>query len=289
MRLWSRIDYDLLVITDESTCFRHPDSRAAVGCQRCDRPICSSCMKSASVGYHCPDCAKAGAQKVYRPGDLGSKPTLVYAIIGLCVLAYFGEISTGNGNWSAGSVYEKGVLFGPFVQDGEFWRILTSGFLHAGTFHLLLNMYALYIFGPAVVRAVGPLKAGLIYFGAMFAGSAAVLFFNWGTPTLGASGAVLGLAGGLAAILWARGIDIRQTNLMSIFIINLALPLIFPISFWGHFGGILGGFIVGWIVTFLPARFGTTERQGLVVGAVAVAGFAALALVGGSLALSPIL
>lgn len=293
------------MVADNAVCYRHPDRRAAVGCQRCDRPICSACMTPASVGFHCSECTKSGAQKVYRAGDLlSSKPTLVMAVLGLCVVAFLAQIVTGQGNWRTGAVTDEGLLFGPFVQihdedfpSGQLWRIVTSGFLHAGILHLGFNMFALYIFGPEVQRAVGTVKAVLIYLGGLFGGSAAVLLFNWDQPTLGASGAVLGLAGGLAGILWARGINITQTSLGGIFLINLILPLFSNISFWGHFGGIVGGFLVAMAMAQVarPARSVTYPGQAqggdrsVVVGGAVVVALAALAVVGAQLGLESFL
>lgn len=240
-------------------------------------------MTTASVGFHCPDCTRTGAQKVYRARDLQSKPTFVYAVIALCVLAFFGQVSSGSGNWQDGRVYFDGVLFGPFVQDGDYWRIVTTAFLHAGTFHLLLNMYALYIFAPIVQRIVGLTNTALIYAGGLFGGSAAVLLFDFNQATLGASGAVLGLAGGLAGVMVARGMDLRQTNLMGIFAINLLLPLVFPISFWGHFGGIAGGFAVGWVVSAITARDRRRSSQATAAAAGVVVALVVLAVVGAAI------
>lgn len=256
-------------------------------------------MVSASVGFHCPECTKSGAQKVLRPGDLVAKPTLVYAIIGLCVLAYMAQVATGNGDWSAGWVANDGFLSGRAVRAGEYWRIITSGFLHGGLFHLGVNMYALYAFGPAIQQAVGLARASLIYAGGLFGGSAAVLLFNWGQPTLGASGAVLGLAGGLTGIMWARGANITQTPLFRVMLFNLALPIFVPIiSFWGHFGGVAGGFAVGAAMATLdknrrssigPADVPSGPPPALLVGGVIVVALLALAVLGAQLGLDSIL
>lgn len=256
-------------------------------------------MTSASVGFHCPECTKSGAQKVFRPGDLVVKPTLVYAIIGLCVVAYLGQVGTGQGNWASGSVTDEGLLWGPLVREGEYWRIITSGFLHGGLFHLGVNMYALYAFGPAIQQAVGLARAGLIYAGGLFGGSAAVLLFNWGQPTLGASGAVLGLAGGLTGIMWARGANITQTPLFRVMLFNLALPIFVPIiSFWGHFGGVAGGFAVGAAMATIdknrrssigPADVPSGPPPAVLVGTAIVAALLALAVLGAQLGLDSIL
>jgi len=245
-------------------------------------------MNTAAVGFHCPECVRTGSQKVYRAKDLNSKPVVVFGLIALCVVVYGAQVVSGDGNWQGGEVYAQGVLYGPFVQDGEWWRIITGGFLHAGLIHLGFNMYALYIFGPALHRSIGGLKTGLVYMGGLFAGSAAVLLFNHPNPTLGASGAVLGLAGGLAAVLWARGIKLTQTSLGGLFLINLALPFFSNISFWGHFGGIAGGFVIGWLITFLPQRFGKTESAAIGAAALAILGFVGLAVFGANLALTPV-
>ncbi len=68
------------------TCYRHPDQFAGVICQRCDRPICPRCMHQASVGFHCPECAKKGRQQVYQGiGSLQTKPVLTQVLIGINV------------------------------------------------------------------------------------------------------------------------------------------------------------------------------------------------------------
>ncbi len=239
----------------EVMCYRHPDREFAVGCQRCDRPICVECMRSASVGHHCPDCAKTGSQKVIRGRDLQFRPVLTQVLLGLIAAVFVAQAVSGGSGFLSGAVYRDGVLFGPFVADGELWRIVTSGFLHASLWHIGFNAYALWLFGQTVERAVGSLRMGLIYAGGLFGGASAVLAFNFDQPTLGASGAVLGLAGGLAGIVMARGGDIRQTNLGGIFLMNLALPILFPgISFWGHAGGIAGGFAVGYLLASMQNR-----------------------------------
>ena len=225
------------MLDDNTTCYRHGEQTAAVSCQRCERPICTSCMSQASVGFHCQECAKSGAQKVIRARDISRARTPVtVTLIALNVAAFLlrdliVDPPLNLTNW--------GLLFGPAVQDGEWWRIITSGFLHANLLHLGFNMYALWIFGPTLERGLGSIRFTLAYASGLIGGAAAVMLFNFNTPTLGASGAVLGLAGALAAVLWSRGVAITQTSLGGIFIINLALPLLVPqISFWGHLGGL---------------------------------------------------
>lgn len=227
------------------------------------------------MGFHCPECTKSGAQKTIRVADF--VPRVTYSLMAISILMFFAQQAIDGG--LRGSLFNSYVLHGPDVQNGEVWRIVTAGFLHGSILHLGFNMYALYIFGPSLERAIGGLQTLLIYMGGLLGGSAAVLAFNFGFNTLGASGAVLGLAGGLASVLWSRGINITQTSLGAIFLINLALPILVPgISFWGHFGGIFGGALVGAAVGFLPAQVGQKAPAVIAGAMVAVAALGAAAI-----------
>ena len=116
-------------------------------------------------------------------------------------------------------------------------------------------MYLLYLLGPQLERGFGSLRFILMYLGSLFGGALAVLLFGFSQPTLGASGAVLGLAGAMAIALLSRGINPRQSPVFGLVAINLALPLLVPgISFWGHFGGVAAGALMGWLLAWLPSR-----------------------------------
>lgn len=245
-----------------------------MACQRCERPICTECMTPASIGFHCPECVAQHSQTVYRAQDvLDRRPPLTTALIAVNVVAFIAQNLTG------GLITTEGLLWGPGIEQGELWRIVTGGFLHSGLLHLGFNMYALWIFGPNLEKGLGTIRFALIYLAGLLGGSLAVLAFNFDQPTLGASGAVLGLAGGLSAVLWARGINIFRTSLSAILIINLALPLIAPgISFWGHLGGMAAGFVAGGILAWLPNRAGVAESAAKAVAGVFVLALAAAAL-----------
>ena len=235
-------------------------------------------MTQASIGHHCPECVAGQSQQVYRARDLvNRRPPVITALMAVNVVAFLAQIATQE------RITVEGILWGPAVADGQWWRLVTSAFLHGNLMHIGFNMYALWIFGRPLEDAFGPVRFGLTYLAGLLGGSLAVLAFNFGAPTLGASGAVLGLAGALAAVLWARGINITQTSLGFIFLINLGLPLLVPrISFWGHFGGIAAGFAAGWLLSWLPSRFGWSSGAArsatiglsvaLAVASVAVAG-----------------
>src|SRR5688500_13186751 len=126
----------------EQTCYRHPDRETGVSCSSCGRPICTDCMIPTSVGMRCPECAKQKT-KVHTARSLSaSEPRATYVIIAINVIAFLAQSLTAGGGLRArgGDIYVQGVLRGFEVNDGEWWRLITSGFLHADPLHLLLNM-----------------------------------------------------------------------------------------------------------------------------------------------------
>jgi membrane associated rhomboid family serine protease len=263
------------VSTQIQTCYRHADRRAGVICQRCDRPICPDCMRQASVGFHCPECTKAGAQKVLRPGQLITRPVVTQVIIAINAAVYGYGMVKGPDQL----IYDGG-LFGPSVASGEWYRIVTSGFLHAGLLHIGFNMFILYQLGMLLEPALGKLRFSLVYAVAMLSGSLGVLLLSPNNLTVGASGAVFGLMGAAVAAMRARGIDPFSTGLGGLIVINLVITFTLAryISVGGHVGGLIGGFLAGWVFVDLGPRY--LKDSTLTVGLVAVMG---VALAGASL------
>ena len=245
------------------TCYRHPDRRAGVTCQRCDRPICPECMSQASVGFHCPECSKQGKQKVYTARTImgGSKPIVTQVLIGINVLVYFASASdrlfTINygllGSGALGFTDGSAKLIG--VAHGEWYRLVTGGFLHANILHLGMNMFALWILGSQLESAVGRLRFGVVYGAALLAGSLGVMIQAPHDPTVGASGAIFGLLGLALAAQRSQGINVWQSGLGNILLINLAITFAIPgISIGGHIGGLAGGYVCGVIMYELGPR-----------------------------------
>ena len=167
------------------TCYRHTGQPAGVVCQRCDRPICPACMHQASVGFHCPECVKKGAQKVYRgPAALaGNQPILTQILIAVNVAVFvLGIVMTGaNALDGTSKLVEHGGLLaqGTFdgrtldgVAEGQWYRLITSGFLHYGIIHLAFNMYALWILGGLIEKSVGRVQLAIVYFVSLLGGVA---------------------------------------------------------------------------------------------------------------------
>src|ERR671926_43214 len=151
-------------------CYRHPDRETYVSCSDCGRPICTECMTPAPVGQRCPDHSGKPqgvarvATSVRRAGYEGAGGAVTRVLIALNVLVYLLELVNGGDVNGVGSrIYEKGVLFGPWVAQGDWWRLITSAFLHYGPIHLGLNMYFLYLVGTPVEQYLGRARFLLLY------------------------------------------------------------------------------------------------------------------------------
>jgi membrane associated rhomboid family serine protease len=279
------------VATDIQTCYRHPDRRAGVSCQRCDRPICPSCMSSASVGFHCPECARAGKQKVFTAKTLlTSRPLVTQLLVAVNVAVFLvGALGGGragvlfDGNNSL--LVDGGLNAAAISHNGEWWRILTSGFLHFGVLHLAFNMYALWILGGQLEAAIGKWKFLASYLAALVAGALGALILTPNALTAGASAAIYGLLGVLLAAHRSRGISIWDSGLGGVLLINLFITFgISNISIGGHIGGLAGGFICGFIIYDLGPKIRNEAVVLAMCGAVAAACFAGALVVASSAA-----
>ena len=228
----------------EQTCYRHPDRETGVSCSSCGNPICVDCMTPTNVGMRCPECSKHRTKVVSGPQAFrAADPQAAYAIIAVTVAAFaIQAFSAGSGRPRTGTIYENGVLFGPAVNDGEFWRLLTYGFLHADPIHLLLNMVGVFFLGQFLEPALGSARFAGLYFASLFAGALGVMIQSPGSLTVGASGAVFGLMGGAIVFLRGSGVDIWRSPIMIILGINLLFTFSASnISIGGHLGGLAGG------------------------------------------------
>jgi membrane associated rhomboid family serine protease len=238
------------------TCYRHPGRETGVACSNCGRPICPDCMTSTSVGMRCPECARQKT-KVKTMATV-EQPTLTYILIGICVALALGTLMSGGDTVGGddGSIIEDFALSRATVGDGEVWRLLTAGFLHAGLVHLLFNMYALYILGTMLEPAIGRLRFGLIYFVSLLAGSFGALLLQETGYTVGASGAIFGLMGAAVVVMRNRGINPMESGLGLWIGLNLLITFAVPgISIGGHIGGLLGGALVAAILFDGVERF----------------------------------
>jgi membrane associated rhomboid family serine protease len=267
----------------EQTCYRHPDRETGVSCSSCGRPICTDCMIPTPVGMRCPECAKQKTQVRTAASLSASEPRATYAIIAVNVIVFLAQALTSGGGLRVreGDVYANGVLNGFAVNDGEWWRLITSGFLHADPIHLLFNTVAIYFLGQMLEPALGTVRFVALYFGSLLVGSLGVLLLTPEANTLGASGAVFGLLGAAFLIMRQRGFDPMRSFIGPLLILNIVLTFRPGISIGAHLGGLVGGLICAWIIG--QAERGTGRaRQAGTVGCIVVALVAFVAAIAAS-------
>jgi membrane associated rhomboid family serine protease len=261
-------------------CYRHPNRETGVRCSNCERPICPDCMTPTPVGMRCPECARQ-RQDVRTIRATAEAPVLTYILIGINVAvalgALLGGASATTGGIGGSTLLAEGSVSRFTVGEGDYYRLLTAGFLHAGFFHLLFNMLSLYILGSMLEPAIGRLRFALIYFVSLLAGSFGALLMEPNAPTVGASGAIFGLMAAAAVVLRNRGIGIMESGLGIWIGLNLLITFTVPnISIGGHIGGLIGGAVSALLLFDLRDRVRLPD----VVPAVLCAGLGALAVVG---------
>jgi membrane associated rhomboid family serine protease len=244
-------------------CYRHPNREALIRCTRCDRPICPDCMRPASVGFHCPDDVQQAARTVRAPRTsvgarlLQSPPYVTSTLVALNVAAY---LATGLGsggtlrNPTGSRLFFDWQLFPLRIYDGQYYRLLTSAFLHLSPLHIFANMLALVFVGPALERVLGWWRFSALYLVGALGGSAAVYAFGKQLEyTAGASGAIFALFGACLILVRKLGLDAQW--LIGTIVINFVLTFsIANISRLGHLGGFVVGLLAGLAIGGLPAR-----------------------------------
>ncbi|MFE5670338.1 rhomboid family intramembrane serine protease [Agromyces sp. NPDC056523] len=263
-------------------CYRHPDRQSFVLCQRCGRTICGECQTPAPVGVICPECMReqrASAPRTKpaiitraRAATGRGAPVVTYSLIGITIVVYLLQLIPGL------AVTDRLLYAGVYSIPGNFepWRMLTSVFVHSTglIFHVLLNMYTLWIFGQLLEGLLGRWRFLSLYLISGLAGSVGVLWLgDPRTGVVGASGAIFGLLGAFLVI--QRRLGGNATQLLILLGINLVIGFIpgFNISWQAHLGGLIGGAVVGLI--FVETR----KRDQRALQVILLAGFIALLLV----------
>ncbi|OLF18313.1 rhomboid family intramembrane serine protease [Actinophytocola xanthii] len=265
---------------DLPACVRHPDRPTGLRCVRCDRPACPDCLREASVGYQCVDCVQEGARTVRAPRTVAGArvsrsrrlvvvPALVAVNLAAFVLTAVQAGSIVDNERS--TAFIEGVLRPVFVSAGEWWRLVTSGFLHFGNYggygpvHLLFNMVALWVIGKDLEVALGRVRFLVVYLLALLGGSTAIMLF--GEPdggVAGASGAVYGLFGGIAVVVFKA--KLNPGPVLTLIAINIFLSVALPgISLLGHVGGLVAGALATAAMVYAPARSRTQVQVGACV------------------------
>ena len=286
------------VETQPRYCYRHPDRETGLSCSECGKSICYECMTPAPVGLRCPEHsgkpqgvrkATVAAERVVTKSGTRPYPVTIVLIavnvgVFLLELAMGGTASgTSNEIFNQGALLANGVIQngqlygvtgGPApglvgVANGDWWRLLTSAFLHAGPIHLGLNMLALYWFGRVLEHVIGSLRFALLYLASGLAGAAGALYLSPNVPTVGASGAIFGILGALL-VLERRGQIQSGGQILALIVLNLILSVsLSGISIGGHIGGLIGGVIV--MLLYTEFRRSTAASIASAVGVAAAA------------------
>lgn len=261
-------------------CYRHPDRETGVRCTRCERPICPECMVSASVGFQCPTCVREGSGTGHAPGAsqprtlaggaVAADPHLLTKIlIGLNLAMYVVQQVVGDGFTDRFDLIGRAIMpalgFGELqgVAEGQWYRLLTSMFLHGSYIHILSNMLSLWWIGGPLEAALGRARFLALYLVSGLAGSA--LTYLVAAPnqaSLGASGAIFGLFGALAVLVRRQRYDMRPV--IALLVINLVITFGWAgIAWQAHIGGLVAGLVVGAAMVYAPrecrslVQFGT--------------------------------
>jgi membrane associated rhomboid family serine protease len=263
-------------------CPRHPDRVSYVRCQRCERPVCPECQRPAPVGVQCVDCVREqargsrAARTVFGGIASQGRPVVTLTIIGLCVGLFVLQLGTQD------RVTEELAFFPPLAV-AEPYRFLTAAFLHSTAFllHIVFNMYALWMVGPYLEGLLGRAQFAAVYLLSALGGSVGYYVLvgvdgdGWGTPTVGASGAVFGLFGALFVVNRRLGRSVG--GIVAVLVVNAVLGFVATgIAWQAHLGGFVTGVVSALAIAYLPR-----ERAGarwVALAAVAVALLAVVAL-----------
>lgn len=247
--------------TGVPTCYRHPDRETYVRCTRCERPICPDDMRSASVGFQCPECVAEGNRTVRQPRTvLGGRVSpaaarVTFTLLGLNVLAFLVQQAVPGftsrfsmlPSFPGGPGYEG-------VAGGEYYRLITAAFLHAGLLHIGFNMYALMLVGPQLEAVLGRARFLALYLLSALGGSA--LSYAVGPLTqqsVGASGAIFGLFGALLVVSRRLNYDVRPV--LGVIGLNLVITFLVPSIDWrAHIGGLVTGVVLAAAFAYAPPR-----------------------------------
>jgi membrane associated rhomboid family serine protease len=231
-------------------------------------------MVQAAVGFQCPECTSARPQQVVTSRNLfrGHGEVVVgKVIIALNVAAFLlMAVVGGDAQRPVGEVYERGALWGPLVADGEWWRLVTGAFLHSGVIHLGMNMLLLWFLAQEMEPVLGRMRFAILYVTSLLGGSLGVMLISPDSPTVGASGAVFGLMGGLIVLQLRARQNPWNSGIGGLVLINVLLTFAVPgISIGGHLGGLVAGAAAG---ALLQPR--TWPQQGAALRSTVVVGLA---------------
>jgi rhomboid protease GluP len=196
------------------------------------------------VGQHCPYCvAEARKAQPKARSTMAKKSPVVLGIIIITAAFYLAQQVMGP------SLTFELASFGPAIEGGEWYRLITPVLVHASPLHILMNMLVLFVYGPNVEEAFGSMRFLVFYVLCGISGSAFSYALGSGAPSVGASGAIFGIVGVLLVYLYNRRSQqfIAQylRGILTFLGLNLVLGFVIPnVDVMAHLGGLVAGVIL---------------------------------------------
>lgn len=269
----------------EDVCYRHPQVHSFTLCQRCGHTICPDCQVVSAVGVLCSGCVKetqpGTAQRTARAARVTGRRfaqlqyPVTMVIIAVNVLVFVVQLI---GRWFFSNGVTAALAYMPLFSlpsvnlppgyEFEPWRMVTSMFAHDSSFvfHILFNMFALWLFGQNLERLLGRLQFAVLYLLAGLGGSLGVMFWVYVDPsslfvwTVGASGAIFGVMAATLVVFRAANVSVK--SLVVLIAVNLGIGFLpgTAISWQAHLGGMLVGALVTWIMVVLKGPKRKVQR-----------------------------
>ncbi len=213
-------------------------------------------MVQAPVGFQCPECVAEGRRRTREwstasPIRVTQALAAINVVVFLIVSVYTGSLSLWGGGVT--EVHLDFALHARFVDNGEWWRLFTSAFLHYGLLHMGMNVLILVFLGRMLEPAMGGPRLLLLYGVSLTGGALGALLVEPNAYTAGASGAVFGLAGAVVIAERASGMRWRDSGILMFLVINIVFSLLWPrVSIGGHLGGMFVGALAALILWSFP-------------------------------------
>ena len=240
-------------------CKKHNHQINYIKCSRCENYICANCNQPVSSVYKCPECVSILASVIPRISKVRFFSNQSYnqatKFLTICLISIYGtQLFLGS------VVISNFTLFALSVTNGQWWLLITSGFLHGSIIHLLCNVYILWVIGSQLENIVGKIKFITIYFVSLLGGSlASYLFSPFGSYSIGASGAIFGLMGAMLVVGRKHNLDISQIT--TLVVINVVIGFALSGIDWrAHLGGLAAGALITWVLINATSLKGKNQQ-----------------------------
>lgn len=221
------------------------------------------------------DIAKKNEEESMKAEDIfkKKKPIVTIFLIALCIITFLAMYILGSGSYDTYTLIKFGANYGPLVKIGEYYRLITSSFVHIGLLHLIFNMYALYIIGMQLESFLGKTKFLIVYLFSALTGSLMSIIFS-SSISAGASGAIFGLFGSLLYFGYHYRVylgSVIKSQIIPLIAFNLIVGFMLSgVDNAAHIGGLLGGFLMTMALGLKYKTSNFEKLNGLIVSVIYV-------------------